>query len=201
MWDDDSKDGGGKLDADDSLGQVVVDMGPAGTTVDRATIKCPGDMSRYAFRLSFTCQEMSAEKVAGIRAAATAAAAAALAEQQRAHLEAEAEAAAKAMADLEAERLLEHLLVDAVKAVQHAMTRFGIDAPLMMTKGDGSLARAETIAFRPIETVLSGPAASLVGAATLSGLSDFILSDMGGTTTDLGVLENGRPPTRMAYTI
>ena len=80
-----------------------------------------------------------------------------------------------------------------IKAVQHAMTRFGINAPLMMTKGDGSLARAETVALRPIETVLSGPAASLVGAATLSGLSDFILSDMGGTTTDLGVLENGRP--------
>ena len=80
-----------------------------------------------------------------------------------------------------------------IKAVQHAMTRFGIDAALMMTKGDGSLARAETVAFRPIETVLSGPAASLVGAATLSGLTDFILSDMGGTTTDLGVLESGRP--------
>lgn len=80
-----------------------------------------------------------------------------------------------------------------IKAVQHAMTRFGIDAPLMMTKGDGSLARAETVALRPIETVLSGPAASLVGAATLSGLSDFILSDMGGTTTDLGVQEKGRP--------
>jgi N-methylhydantoinase A/oxoprolinase/acetone carboxylase beta subunit len=80
-----------------------------------------------------------------------------------------------------------------IKAVQLAMARFGIDAPLMMTKGDGSLARAETVALRPIETVLSGPAASLVGAATLSGLSDFILSDMGGTTTDLGVLENGRP--------
>lgn len=80
-----------------------------------------------------------------------------------------------------------------IKAVQQAMERFGIDAPLMMTKGDGSLARAESVALRPIETVLSGPAASLVGAATLSGLSDFILSDMGGTTTDLGVLENGRP--------
>ncbi len=80
-----------------------------------------------------------------------------------------------------------------IKAVQQAMEQFGIDAPLMITKGDGSLARAETVALRPIETVLSGPAASLVGAATLSGLSDFILSDMGGTTTDLGVLQNGRP--------
>jgi N-methylhydantoinase A/oxoprolinase/acetone carboxylase beta subunit len=41
--------------------------------------------------------------------------------------------------------------------------------------------------------VLSGPAASLVGAAWLSGLSDFIMSDMGGTTTDLGILQHGRP--------
>ncbi len=80
-----------------------------------------------------------------------------------------------------------------IKAVQRAMTQFGIEAPLMITKGDGSLARADTVALRPIETVLSGPAASLVGAATLSGLSDFILSDMGGTTTDLGVFEKGRP--------
>ena len=49
------------------------------------------------------------------------------------------------------------------------------------------------VALRPIETVLSGPAASLVGAAYLSGRSDFIMSDMGGTTTDLGILRHGRP--------
>jgi N-methylhydantoinase A/oxoprolinase/acetone carboxylase beta subunit len=80
-----------------------------------------------------------------------------------------------------------------IVAVEKAMKTFGINAPLMITKGDGSLARASTVALRPIETVLSGPAASLVGAASLSGLNDFILSDMGGTTTDLGVFENGRP--------
>jgi N-methylhydantoinase A/oxoprolinase/acetone carboxylase beta subunit len=55
------------------------------------------------------------------------------------------------------------------------------------------LALAESVATRPIETVLSGPAASLVGAAWLSGAKDFILSDMGGTTTDLGILRGGRP--------
>ncbi len=80
-----------------------------------------------------------------------------------------------------------------IVAVQKAMLQFGIDAPLMITKGDGSLAKAQSVALRPIETVLSGPAASLVGAASLSGLDSFILSDMGGTTTDLGVFENGRP--------
>jgi N-methylhydantoinase A/oxoprolinase/acetone carboxylase beta subunit len=82
------------------------------------------------------------------------------------------------------------LLID---AVARAMSSLEIVCPLMIVKGDGTLALAETVAKRPIETVLSGPAASLVGARWLSGLDDFIMSDMGGTTTDLGILQNGRP--------
>ena len=73
------------------------------------------------------------------------------------------------------------------------MAQLSIQCPLMIVKGDGSLALAESVATRPIETVLSGPAASLVGAQWLSGLDSFILSDMGGTTTDLGLLIEGRP--------
>ncbi len=80
-----------------------------------------------------------------------------------------------------------------IDAVRRSMVALAIDCPLMIVKGDGTLALAETVATRPIETVLSGPAASLVGAQWLSGLSNFILSDMGGTTTDLGVLQDGRP--------
>ncbi len=82
------------------------------------------------------------------------------------------------------------LLVDAVGI---AMRALNISCPLMVVKGDGSLALAENIALRPIETVLSGPAASLVGAKWLSGLDDFIMSDIGGTTTDIGILQDGRP--------
>jgi N-methylhydantoinase A/oxoprolinase/acetone carboxylase beta subunit len=82
-----------------------------------------------------------------------------------------------------------------VAAVQKSMAGLGIDCPLMVVRGDGTLATATTVALRPIETVLSGPAASMVGAAWLSGLSDFILSDMGGTTTDLGLFIDGRPRT------
>jgi N-methylhydantoinase A/oxoprolinase/acetone carboxylase beta subunit len=63
----------------------------------------------------------------------------------------------------------------------------------MIVKGDGTLALAQSVAKRPIETVLSGPAASLVGARWLSGLDNFILSDMGGTTTDVGALIDGLP--------
>ena len=80
-----------------------------------------------------------------------------------------------------------------ISAVRRSMAEFGIDCPLMIVKGDGTLALAERVALRPIETVLSGPAASLVGASWLCGARDFIMSDMGGTTTDLGVLLNGRP--------
>ena len=80
-----------------------------------------------------------------------------------------------------------------IEAVQAAMAKLGIEGGLMVVKGDGTLASAESVALRPIETVLSGPAASLVGAKWLAGLDDFIMSDMGGTTTDVGVLVNGRP--------
>ncbi len=80
-----------------------------------------------------------------------------------------------------------------IEAVQRAMAQLQIRCPLMIVKGDGTLALAESVVTRPIETVLSGPAASLVGAHWLSGLDSFIMSDMGGTTTDLGVLLNGRP--------
>ncbi len=80
-----------------------------------------------------------------------------------------------------------------IDAVHRAMAQWQIHCPLMIVKGDGTLALAETVALKPIETVLSGPAASLVGAQWLSGLRSFILSDMGGTTTDLGILQDGRP--------
>jgi N-methylhydantoinase A/oxoprolinase/acetone carboxylase beta subunit len=80
-----------------------------------------------------------------------------------------------------------------IASVDRAMEGLGVHAKLMIMKGDGTLASAESVATRPIETVLSGPAASLVGAKWLSGLDDFLMSDMGGTTTDVGVLEKGRP--------
>lgn len=80
-----------------------------------------------------------------------------------------------------------------VAAVKRSMAGLGIAAPLMVVKGDGSLAAADDVAMHPIETVLSGPAASMIGAKWLSGRSDFILSDIGGTTTDVGLLAQGRP--------
>jgi N-methylhydantoinase A/oxoprolinase/acetone carboxylase beta subunit len=69
----------------------------------------------------------------------------------------------------------------------------GIEAPLMVVRGDGALVSAAFARARPIETILSGPAASLVGAHHMTGLGNAVVSDIGGTTTDVAVLDQGRP--------
>ena len=85
------------------------------------------------------------------------------------------------------------LIVALVSAVRLSLGRQGISASLMIVKGDGSIAAAEAVTERPIETILSGPAASVIGAKFLAGFSDFILSDIGGTTTDVAIVKGGWP--------
>lgn len=69
----------------------------------------------------------------------------------------------------------------------------GIAAPLMVVRGDGALISADQARARPIETILSGPAASIVGARWLTGAEHALVSDIGGTTTDVAVLREGKP--------
>ncbi len=85
------------------------------------------------------------------------------------------------------------LLQDLITTVRRTLDTMGISAPLMVVKGDGSLVRAEWALRRPIETILSGPAASVVGAWHLAGRKDVWVVDMGGTTTDIAALRDGRP--------
>ncbi|GAK56695.1 hydantoinase/oxoprolinase [Candidatus Vecturithrix granuli] len=85
------------------------------------------------------------------------------------------------------------LLRDLIVTVRQTLDTLGIAAPLMIVKGDGSLVRAEWAMQRPIETILSGPAASVVGAWHLAGREDVWVVDVGGTTTDIAQLEGGRP--------
>jgi N-methylhydantoinase A/oxoprolinase/acetone carboxylase beta subunit len=80
-----------------------------------------------------------------------------------------------------------------IEALSRVLTDESIDAPLMIVKGDGSLMKAEIALEYPVETILSGPAASVVGAGFLTGLTDFVVADMGGTTTDIAVVSGGRP--------
>lgn len=93
--------------------------------------------------------------------------------------------------------LLNARLVSMIDGLVDATAGFlrerGISAPLMVVRGDGALVSADFARARPIETILSGPAASLVGARHMTGLDDAFVSDIGGTTTDVGVLDGGRP--------
>ncbi len=80
-----------------------------------------------------------------------------------------------------------------IASVNSILERHQIEAPLMIVKGDGSLASLDNAIEKPIGTVLSGPAASVIGACQLSGLQNAIVADMGGTTTDIAVVSNGQP--------
>lgn len=76
---------------------------------------------------------------------------------------------------------------------EDVLAQIGIDAPLMVVRGDGALMSAAQAKERPIETILSGPAASIVGARWLTGADTALVSDIGGTTTDIALLRHGRP--------
>ncbi len=80
-----------------------------------------------------------------------------------------------------------------ILAVEATLEQHAIQAPLMVVKGDGSLISAEVALERPVETILSGPAASLIGAHHLCGRDDVIVADIGGTTTDIAIMQDGRP--------
>lgn len=85
------------------------------------------------------------------------------------------------------------LTASLIRAVRGRLDARGITAPLMVVKGDGSLIADRFALARPVETVLSGPAASVVGARWLTGREDCFVSDIGGTTTDIAILKDGRP--------
>jgi N-methylhydantoinase A/oxoprolinase/acetone carboxylase beta subunit len=83
-----------------------------------------------------------------------------------------------------------------IDALGHVLEQEAIAAPWMIVKGDGTLMKAAMALEYPVETVLSGPAASVVGAAFLSDLQSFVVSDMGGTTTDVAIVVDGLPVVR-----
>jgi len=80
-----------------------------------------------------------------------------------------------------------------ITATELHLTSRDITARLMVVRGDGALISASAALERPIETILSGPAASIAGAKWLTGAQDALVSDIGGTTTDICILTNGLP--------
>jgi N-methylhydantoinase A/oxoprolinase/acetone carboxylase beta subunit len=80
-----------------------------------------------------------------------------------------------------------------ISAFEKSISDLGIAAPLYLTQNDGTLMAAGFARAYPVLTIASGPTNSMRGAAFLSGLADAIVVDIGGTTSDIGVLTHGFP--------
>jgi N-methylhydantoinase A/oxoprolinase/acetone carboxylase beta subunit len=78
-------------------------------------------------------------------------------------------------------------------AIRRAFTAMGITAPIVVVRSDGSLMNERFSRLRPVETILCGPAASVLGGMELAGRPDSVIVDMGGTTTDVSLVKGGLP--------
>ncbi|MDO4529838.1 MAG: hydantoinase/oxoprolinase family protein, partial [Lachnospiraceae bacterium] len=85
------------------------------------------------------------------------------------------------------------LIREFMEAVHNVMKERGLDVPVSIVRSDGTLMSEEMARTQPVETLLCGPAASVIGGCELAGENDAILVDMGGTTTDLAIVRNNDP--------
>jgi N-methylhydantoinase A/oxoprolinase/acetone carboxylase beta subunit len=79
-----------------------------------------------------------------------------------------------------------------LEAVQRMLAEKHIHCPVMMVKGDGSIVKTEYTRTRPVEVIHSGPATSAIGGQFLAGTDSALVIDVGGTTTDISLVENGK---------
>lgn len=80
--------------------------------------------------------------------------------------------------------------------VEEAIRGVGVKAPLMIMKGDGGVTNMDTFRTKPILTVLSGPAASVAGALLYLKVTNGIFVEVGGTSTNICIIKNGKPEIR-----
>jgi len=80
--------------------------------------------------------------------------------------------------------------------VEDAIRGAGVTAPLMIMKGDGGVTSMDTFRTKPILTILSGPAASVAGALLYLKVTNGIFIEVGGTSTNICIIKNGKPEIR-----
>lgn len=88
---------------------------------------------------------------------------------------------------------LADLAKNVVGAFRTALSQLKIDAPFYVSQNDGTLMMSEYVERFPVLTFASGPTNSMRGAVFLAGLKDAMVVDIGGTTTDIGMLIKGFP--------
>lgn len=86
---------------------------------------------------------------------------------------------------------LKKVIFDGFMSMEHALKQLGIQAPLWLTENNGSLLSLEEAIHFPIKTIGAGPTNSFIGASKICGIQDAIVVDMGGTSTDIGIVEGG----------
>lgn len=79
-----------------------------------------------------------------------------------------------------------------IRDLEISLEKLDIGGTVMFVRGDGSLMSREKAIFNPIETILSGPAASVAGAKFLTKSRDAMIIDVGGTSSDIGIITNGQ---------